>query len=243
MLRLSLRPNVVAACLLALLVCVMSGLAYRSVDRATSVTAQSANALAAMDALRALDDRVRDAVIAAQRVVTATDPARATAYTNATDATVHSLANLRDITSSYPAAAPRLDSLGYFVGLRLAELDEVSRFLDEGVVPAARAVGANICVPTAEDAFLSDLPADIRDRLETFSDAARKSLPFNRKEGELWREFVIAVFRTKTVIDAQSLIGWLVAAGWSKESATDLNLHFFDHCLLLSRYTDEVSAA
>ena len=39
-----------------------------------------------------------------------------------------------------------------------AAWDQVSRFLDEGVIPAARAAGANIRVPTAEDAFLSNLP-------------------------------------------------------------------------------------
>jgi hypothetical protein len=124
-----------------------------------------------------------------------------------------------------------------------AAWDQVSRFLDEGIIPAARTVGANICVPAAEDAFLSELPADIRDRLTKFSDAARKSLPLNREEGELWREFVIAAFRAKVIIDAESLVGWLVAAGWSKESAVELNLRFFDHCLLLSRYAGEVSAA
>jgi hypothetical protein len=119
----------------------------------------------------------------------------------------------------------------------------VSRFLDEGVIPAARAVGANIRVPTLEDAFLANLPVDIRDRLQTFSDSARKSLPLNREEAELWREFVIAAFRAKAVIDAQPFIDWLAAAGWPRELAAELNLRFFDHCLLLSRYAEEVSAA
>ncbi len=131
MLRLSLRPNVVAAYLLALLVCAMSALAYSSVDRATSVAARSANALAAMDKLRALDDHVRDAAIAARAAVAVAspkgDPASAAAYADATRETVLSLADLREVTSIYPAAASRLDSLGYFVGLRLAELDEMVR--------------------------------------------------------------------------------------------------------------------
>ncbi|MGC1721133.1 MAG: hypothetical protein WA746_19280 [Isosphaeraceae bacterium] len=124
-----------------------------------------------------------------------------------------------------------------------AAWDQVSRFLDEGVIPAARAAGANIRVPTPEDAFFSNLPVDIRDRLQTFSDAARKCLPLNREEAELWREFVIAAFRAKAVIDAQPFIDWLAAAGWPRETAAELNLRFFDHCLLLSRYADEVSAA
>jgi hypothetical protein len=114
----------------------------------------------------------------------------------------------------------------------------LSRFLDEGVIPAARAAGANIRVPTPEDAFFSNLPVDIRDRLQTFSDAARKPLPLNREEAESWREFVIAAFRAKAVIDAQSFIDWLAAAGWPRETAAELNLRFFDHYLLLSRYAD-----
>src|SRR5208337_2313059 len=93
-------------------------------------------------------------------------------------------------------------------------------------------------VPTPEDAFFSNLPVDIRDRLHTFSDAARKPLPLNREEAESWREFVIAAFRAKAVIDAQSFIDWLAAAGWPRETAAELNLRFFDHCLLLSRYAD-----
>jgi hypothetical protein len=124
-----------------------------------------------------------------------------------------------------------------------AAWDQVTRFLEEGVGPAARAAGANIRVPTPEDAFLSNLPVDVRDRLRTFSEAARKSLPLNREEAELWRGFVIAAFRAKAVVDAQPFTDWLAAAGWSRESAAELNLQFFDHCLLLSRYADEVSAA
>jgi len=123
-----------------------------------------------------------------------------------------------------------------------ATWDQVGRFLDEGVVPAVRAVGASIRVPTPEDAFLSNLPLDVRGRLRAFSDAARKSLPLNREEAELWRGFVIAAFRAKTIIDAQPFINWLTAAGWPRESAAELHLQFFDHCLLLSQYMDEMWA-
>jgi hypothetical protein len=48
------------------------------------------------------------------------------------------------------------------------------RFLDEGVVPAARAVpGASVRVPAPEDLFLGDLPTDVAERLLNFSRAAR----------------------------------------------------------------------
>jgi hypothetical protein len=57
----------------------------------------------------------------------------------------------------------------------------------------------------------------------------------------LWPdEFVVAAFRSKTVIDAESFVRWLVANGWQRESAKELNLQFFDQCLLLSRFADEV---
>ena len=123
-----------------------------------------------------------------------------------------------------------------------AAWDQVSRFLDEGVIPAARAAGANIRVPTPEDAFFSNLPVDIRDRLQTFSDAAA-SVSRSTARKLSCGAVVIAAFRAKAVIDAQPFIDWLAAAGWPRETAAELNLRFFDHCLLLSRYADEVSAA
>jgi hypothetical protein len=124
-----------------------------------------------------------------------------------------------------------------------AAWDNVMRFLDEGVVAAAREAGAEVRMPTAAEVFLSELPADVRDRLHTFSQAACKSLPLSREAADLWRAFVIAAFRAEVVIDARQFTDWLMADGWSREAAAELNLRFFDQCLLLSRYADEVSAA
>jgi hypothetical protein len=121
--------------------------------------------------------------------------------------------------------------------------DLVTQFLEEGVVPAAQAVGADIRTPTAEEAFLADLFLDVRDRLRRFSKAARKVLPLTREEAELWREFVISAFREKAIIDARLFRNWLVVDGWSPEAAAELDTHFVDHCLLLTQYRDEVSAA
>jgi hypothetical protein len=121
--------------------------------------------------------------------------------------------------------------------------DQVMRFLDEGVIPAARSVGAEIQMPTPEDVFLSELPSDVRDRLLTFSKAVRKSLPLGREEADLWRGFVIAAFRAQVVIDPRPFTDWLISQGWPKESAEELVARFFDHSLLLSRYADEASAA
>jgi hypothetical protein len=121
--------------------------------------------------------------------------------------------------------------------------EQVMRFLDEGVVPAAQAVGADYRMPSPHEIFLSELPSDVRDRLRTFAQAARKSLPLNRQESDLWHGWVIAAYRTQAVVDDRQLTDWLIADGWSSEAAAELNLRFFDQCLLLSRYADEVSAA
>src|SRR5262249_27502900 len=121
---------------------------------------------------------------------------------------------------------------------------QIMRFLDEGIVPAARAVpGASIQVPSLEDLFLGELPTDVADRLQKFSRAARKVLPLDRGETDLWHGFVIGASRARAVIDPRRFVDWLTSASWRKEDARELSLHFFDQCLLLSRYADEVSAA
>ena len=120
---------------------------------------------------------------------------------------------------------------------------EVGRFLDEGIIPAARAAGVNIRVPPPEEMFFSELPFEVGDRLRRFSDAACKSLPLEADEAELWRDFVISVFRMKARFQTDPFINWLSAVGWPREAAAELYSHLLDDCLLLSRYADEVSAA
>jgi hypothetical protein len=124
-----------------------------------------------------------------------------------------------------------------------ATWDDVMRFLDHGILPAARAAGADIQIPTSEEVFFSELPLEVGDRLRAFSHAARKSLPLSREEADRWREFVISVFRTKVIIDARPFTDWLVVDGWPRETAAELERQLLDDCLLLSRYADEVSAA
>ena len=143
---------------------------------------------------------------------------------------------------SYPpqAAASAAVSAGSIPGA----WDQIMRFLDEGIVPAARAVsGASVVVPTVEDLFFGDLPTDVADRLRKFSQTARKVLPLDRAEAGLWHDFVIGAYRARTVIDEPRLVAWLVHEAWRREDALELSLRFFDQCLLLSRYAEEVSAA
>ncbi len=124
-----------------------------------------------------------------------------------------------------------------------ATWDDVGRFLDEGIVPAARAAGASVRVPSPQEVFFSDLPHEVGNDLRRFSDAACNSLPLNGEEAELWREFVIAAFRANAVIEAEPFIDWLGAAGWPRNAATELNAQLVNQWRLLSQYADEVSAA
>ncbi len=122
--------------------------------------------------------------------------------------------------------------------------DQIMRFLDEGIVPAARAVsGASVLVPTVEDLFFGDLPAGVADQLRKLSQTARKVLPLDRAEAGLWHDFVIGAYRATAVIDEPRLVAWLIHQTWRREDALELSLRFFDQCLLLSRYAEEVSAA
>jgi hypothetical protein len=118
------------------------------------------------------------------------------------------------------------------------------RFQDDRIVPAARAIpGATVQVPVPEDLFLGELPADVAQKLPKFSLAARKVLPLDRAEADLWHDFVIGAYRARAVIDQPRFVDWIARESWTKQDAMELCLRFFDQCLLLSRYTDEVSAA
>jgi PAS domain S-box-containing protein len=141
MLRLSLRPNVVAAYLSALMVCVMGWLVHQRVDGARTVTVESRSELSVMTAIRALDASMRDANLAERDLVVTSDPRYAGAYTAASDGTLRALASLRDVSTPYPGVESRLDSLGYFVQLRLGELNETVRLRrDAGAAAAADVV-------------------------------------------------------------------------------------------------------
>jgi hypothetical protein len=140
---------------------------------------------------------------------------------------------------SYPSSAASASPEGIS-----GAWDEVMRFLDDGIIPAARAVlGALVMVPGPEDLFLGDLPTDVAGQLRKFSQDARKVLPLDRAEADLWHGFVIGAYRAGAVLDQRRFVNWLVHENWRREDAMELSLRFFDQCLLLSRYAEEVPAA
>lgn len=118
--------------------------------------------------------------------------------------------------------------------------NQVIRLLEEGIIPSARAAEATIHAPTLEEIFFEDLPFEVRDRLETFSNSSRKCLPLDYRETELWNEFVVTAFRSQTAIDDEPFANWFVAHGWLREPAETLKARFFDECRLLSTYREEV---
>jgi hypothetical protein len=117
---------------------------------------------------------------------------------------------------------------------------QVIRLLEEGIIPSARATGATIHAPTIEEIFFEDLPFEVRDRLEAFSNSSRKCLPLDYRETELWNEFVVTAFRSQTAIEDEPFANWFVAHGWPREPAETLKARFFDECRLLSTYREEV---
>ena len=122
----SLRPSVVAAYVSALLVCAIGWLAYGSTHKSAAAVNRSRDAVRTTAAVRALDDALQDANVAERDLVTTGDPAYSGAYDAASNRTIRSLGALRDIAAPF-SLDTRLDSLGYFVRLRLAELDETVR--------------------------------------------------------------------------------------------------------------------
>lgn len=119
--------------------------------------------------------------------------------------------------------------------------NDVMDFLDKAIAPAAKASGIQAEIPSFQDMFLSDLPFDARQKLLEFTKLARKVLPLNRQEAEVWQKFVIWVFRTKAIVDTDPFIAYLIAEGWPKETAEVLCTKLYDQYELLARYAEEVS--
>lgn len=103
-------------------------------------------------------------------------------------------------------------------------------------------VGTKVRLPSKADLFFAGLPLDIRDRLQTFTLRSGRALPLGKDAIRLWHEFVVAAFRSDTLFDSDSLKEWLTSQGWPVPVASELTTRFYDQCMLLTRYADELAA-
>ncbi len=143
MLRMPLRSSVLAAYLSAIMVCGTGWLAYQSVAQTTIATERSRHSLTVMEEVRALGNGMNEASVAARNLAETGDAQFAATYTMAAEGALRSLAGLRSDASSYSDIAPRIDSLGYFVRLRIAELDGgVNTPLPQRTNPGDRAIAS-----------------------------------------------------------------------------------------------------
>lgn len=127
MLRLSLRQNVIVGYLSALIVCFVGWLAYESAQQSVDASAAVQLTRSASQAARAIGASVRDAESTQRGFLLTDDPRYLTSYRNAVDSARAALVSLRATTTLRPKLAARVDSLGYFIGLELAELDQTLR--------------------------------------------------------------------------------------------------------------------
>ncbi len=116
---------------------------------------------------------------------------------------------------------------------------EVIRFLNEGIGPAAGAAGVDFRAPTVDDLFLRSLPIETRDRLQQFCVSARKALPLTSSEAERWRGVIVSAYRMRALFDTREFVGWLVAQGWEKGEAEELDKKLVQDVQLLELFRGE----
>ncbi len=137
MFRLSLRQSVVAGYLLALLVCAVGWLAYETAQSATDAHAELTQTARVVAAVHEVGDRLRDAVSNQRGFLLTGDDRYLGSYRASVEGARNAMSRLRGAVSAYPAVDARVDSLGYFVGLELGELEQTMRLQrDVGTGPA-----------------------------------------------------------------------------------------------------------
>ncbi|MGI8548690.1 MAG: ATP-binding protein [Gemmatimonadaceae bacterium] len=140
MARSSFRQSVLAGYVSASLVCAVGYVAYRSAETAVDMNASAGRTRALAASVHSVSNAVRDAE-SLQRGFLLTGEVRYLApFHNATEATREGMAHVRAMAPDKPHLMPRVDSLGYFVGLKIAELDETVRLRREMGMRAAAAV-------------------------------------------------------------------------------------------------------
>lgn len=120
---------------------------------------------------------------------------------------------------------------------------EVDRFLDDGLLRAAKRVGLAVKKGTVADIFFDDLPWEAQQSLSVFNNTSRKTVPLNRAESAAWQAFVIVAYRGPDSVSYEPLTEWLAAQGWPQPAATELTARLFDQFQLLSRYRETMVVA
>jgi len=135
------RQRVLAGFLPALLVLFAGGLAYRGAEHTVAAYQAVERTYALEDAVRRVGDQVRDAESGQRGYLLTGRESYLAPYHLATSGTTTAMSQLRTAAAAYPAYTPRIDTLGYFVGLKLAELGETVRLrADQGAAAAADVV-------------------------------------------------------------------------------------------------------
>lgn len=137
MARSSLRQSVVAGYVSAALVCAVGYVAYRSAETAVISTAAARRTHALVAGVRTVGNEMRDAESLERGYLLTGENRYLGPYRVATETSREGMAQIRAAASGYAQLLPRIDSLGYFVGLTLGELDETVRLRRESGLRAS----------------------------------------------------------------------------------------------------------
>lgn len=141
--RSSLRHSVVAGYASAALVCAVGWVAYRSAETAVNASSVVQRAHTLAGSVQAVGSQIRDAESIQRGFLLTGDTRYLGPYHDAAEATRQGMARLRTVAPRDSSLGARVDSLGYFVGLKLAELDETVRLRrDRGIRAAATVVSS-----------------------------------------------------------------------------------------------------
>lgn len=137
MARSSLRQSVFAGYTSAALVCAVGYFAYSSAGTAVDATAAAGRTHALVAGVRAVGNEIWDAESLQRGYLLTGETRYLVSYQVATQATREGMAQIRTAAPGYPRLLPRVDSLGYFVGLTLGELEETIRLRRESGLRSA----------------------------------------------------------------------------------------------------------
>jgi hypothetical protein len=110
--------------------------------------------------------------------------------------------------------------------------------IENVVIPSANHFGLKVAKPRFGPN--SSVPPRTMAALVAFSDVAAGELPLSTTAETAWRKFLIAAGQEDVIIDADELMGWFNANGWSIEASRHLNDRFFSESTLLSEFAEAI---